>query len=146
MKTNRLTIIAAASAIALASCTGTPASKSNETTTTPTEVTAQDTTANFYGTYEGTLPAADGEGIRTTLTLNDDTTYRLVSEYLGTKEPTAETNGVYNLIGKDLVELITPSSGTKTYYKIIENGVALSDSLGTVNEGELAEFYKLKKK
>ena len=32
---------------------------------------------NFYGTYEGILPAADCEGIRTALTLNNDNTYVL---------------------------------------------------------------------
>ena len=41
---------------------------------------------NFYGTYEGILPAADCEGIRTALTLNNDNTYVLRSEYIGEKD------------------------------------------------------------
>ncbi len=99
-----------------------------------------------YGTYTGTLPAADCEGIKTTLTINDDKTYKLISEYIGVKDGTFETSGVYNLINNTLIELVTPSSGEKTYYKVLdENKVMLSDKEGTVNEGSLAEHYILKR-
>ena len=102
---------------------------------------------SFYGFYEGTLPAADCEGIKTSLTVNDDKTYSLKSEYIGVENGTFETNGVYNLIDDSLIELITPSSGEKTYYKILYNNqVMLSDSAGTINQGELAAYYILKKK
>lgn len=100
----------------------------------------------FYGTYEGTLPAADCEGIRTTLVLNEDTTYDLTTVYLDGKEEEIKTSGVYERSGEDLIILITPSTGFKTYYKIVENGVALTDAEGKSAEGELAEFYILKRK
>ena len=32
-------------------------------------------TSNLFGTYEGTLPAADCEGIKTILVINEDKTY-----------------------------------------------------------------------
>lgn len=147
MKTNRLAIIAVAATAVVVSCTSAPTSQNDEAAKKDSiEVVENIAKADFLGTYEGTLPAADCEGIKTTLTLSEDSTYCLVREFLGTQEPTAETNGVYHLIGQDLVELVTPSSGVKTYYKVIESGVALSDSLGTLNEGELAEYYKLKRK
>lgn len=101
---------------------------------------------NYYGTYEGVLPCADCEGIKTTLTINEDTTYELKSEYLGKKDDNVfEECGVYNILNEDIIELITPSSGRKTYYKILENAIALSDSEGNLNDGELAEHYILKK-
>lgn len=103
-------------------------------------------TPTLTGTFEGTLPAADCDGIQTILTVNADSTYTLKSEYLGVKDGRFEASGVYHLLGNDLIELITPSSGEKTYYKRLESGYMLSDSLGTVNQGELAEHYILKQK
>lgn len=96
------------------------------------------------GTFEGTMPAADCEGILTTLTVNADSTYTLKQEYIGVKDGLFEASGVYNLLDNDVIELITPSSGEKTYFKKLDKSYMLSDSLGTVNKGELAEHYILK--
>ena len=101
---------------------------------------------NFYGTYEGTLPAADCEGIKTVLSLNEDTTYDLTKEYIGKGSRQFETCGVYNVIPNNVIELVEPSSDNRTYYKVIENALVLSDSIGTTPEGELADLYVLKKK
>ena len=109
-----------------------------------TEIQAE--VANIYGTYQGTFPAADCEGIKTTLTINDDKTYSLISEYIGVKDGNFETNGTYNVIDETLIELVTPSSGEKKYYKILDsNRIMLSDELGAINNGELADLYILKK-
>lgn len=102
--------------------------------------------ADYYGTYEGTLPCADCEGIKTTLKINDDTTYELRSEYLGKKDGTFEESGVYRIVSGDVIELITPSSGDKTYYKILDGAVTMSDSTGVTAQGALADQYTLKKK
>ena len=93
-----------------------------------------------YGTYEGILPCADCGGIKTTLKINSDATYDLRSEYLG------EENGVYNMIGENIIELVTPSSGAKTYYKVLDDAVVLSDSTEIFNNsGRLAAQYILKR-
>ena len=73
---------------------------------------------NFYGTYEGILPAADCEGIRTALTLNNDNTYVLRSEYIGEKDAIFESKGSYHFINGRLMELAQSSSNEKSYYKI----------------------------
>ena len=102
---------------------------------------------NFYGTYEGILPAADCEGIRTALTLNNDNTYVLRSEYIGEKDAIFESKGSYHFINGRLMELAQSSSNEKSYYKILDGSkVMLSDKVGTVNQGVLAEYYILKKK
>ena len=102
-------------------------SKNNETTVN-NDSTAVVNEVSFFGEYEGTLPAADCEGIKTTLTVNSDSTYTLKSEYIGIKDGTFETSGVYKMPNDSLLELITPSSGEKTYYRIIDNEkVMLSD-------------------
>lgn len=98
----------------------------------------------FCGTYEGTLPCADCDGVKTTLKINDDTTYGLRSEYLGKKDGVMEESGVYRTVG-DVIELITPSSGDKTYYKYVDDAVILCDSTGKVADGKLVEHYVLKK-
>ena len=143
MKLTNILIIIAVAFVAVA-CNN-KQSKTNAGTADSTVVTVVEGN-NFYGTYEGTLPCADCEGIKTVLTLNEDTTYDLKSEYLGKENAVFEESGVYNLLAGNVVELVTPSSGNKTYYKIQDGAVALSDASGVLNEGELAEFYILKKK
>lgn len=119
--------------------------KRGKTTTVTKTVSSKNKIADFYGTYEGTLPCADCSGIRTTLRINNDTTYELRSEYLGMKDGVFEECGVYRIMSGNIIELITPSSGDKTYYKIIEGGVALSDSTGKTTSGKLAKHYILRK-
>ena len=110
-----------------------------------TESQAQ--TSNLFGTYEGTLPAADCEGIKTMLVINEDKTYTLKSEYIGQKDATFETSGVYHMIGDSIIELVTPSSREKTYYRMLNNKqVMMSDKEGTINQGSLAEHYILDKR
>ena len=98
-----------------------------------TKIENKSENSNFYGTYEGTLPAADCEGIKTTLTLNKDKTYILRSEYIGE--------------GENLIELSLTSSNEKSYYKILDGSkLMLSDKEGSINQGILSEHYILKKK
>ncbi len=135
-------------AAALTACNGASQKKSNTTAAAAAATEQVVSVSDYFGTYEGEIPAADCEGIKVVLTINEDKTYALQSEYLGVeKDNKFETNGVYNVVEKDLIELVTPSSGDKTYYKIIDGkGLMLSDEAGTVNDGELAEFYILKRK
>lgn len=136
-----LSVAALAFLLMAASCNG--SSQKKQVAEVPQEEVAS---VEVFGTYEGTLPAADCEGIKTVLTVNSDSTYVLQSEYLGVNDGEFVTSGVYNLLDGALIELITPSSGEKTYYKVVADGVMLSDSLGTENQGELAKHYVLKKK
>ena len=64
----------------------------------------------------------------------------------GKKDGVFEQSGVYTIKDNKLVVLKTPSSGELIYYVQVENGLMLSDSLATVNQGELAEHYILKSK
>lgn len=144
-----LYLLAVATAIVLAACNGKknePYSVEKEKGTTVAKVkTTERKAAGFYGTYKGTLPCADCGGIKTTLKINDDTTYELKSEYLGEKGGVFEESGVYRIVSGNVIELITPSSGEKTYYKILDGALAMSDSTGNTVKGELAEHYILKK-
>ena len=55
--------------------------------------------------------------------------------------------GFSHIIGDSIMELVTPSSGEKTYYRMLNNRqVMLSDKEGTISQSLLAEHYILNKK
>lgn len=144
-------LLVACATIMFAACDGKQSKSSEEQTVVETEevvdMASSELAIDYIGVYEGTLPCADCEGIQTLLTIREDKTYDLVSEYLGKQDSKFEESGVYNIINGEVIELVTPSSGEKTYYKILESSVALvADSTGVLNEGELAKYYILAKK
>ena len=146
MKKISLLLVATAT-LFLASCSSKVSKTTEQEEATQTEVTEEVATPAYVGTYEGTLPAADAAGFKTTLTINADMTYQLTQVAEGGKEENkTEESGTYNLLENDVLELITPSTGAKTYYKVLDNSVALvSDATGTLAEGELADKYILNK-
>ncbi|MBW7839523.1 MAG: copper resistance protein NlpE N-terminal domain-containing protein [Chitinophagaceae bacterium] len=95
---------------------------------------------DWQGTYEGTLPCADCEGIKTTLQLNEDNTYALTQEYLGRN--TFNETGTFNWDSSG--SMITLSSNNMKF-KVGENILFALDLEGKVITGELADHYKLKK-
>lgn len=101
----------------------------------------------YCGTYQGTLPAADCPGIKTVLTIAADSTYTLSSQYIDRQAQPVVTSGVYHLKqGGKLIELVTPSSGEKTYYKIKDaKSIVMTDSAGIEPQGPTAKFYVLKR-
>lgn len=120
----------------------TPAN-ADSTTVETTDTVSQDTT--YCGTYKGTLPAADCPGIKTVLTIKADCTYSLTSDYINQKNGHSEESGIYHMNG-NVIELVTPSSGDKTYYKVkYDNSIIMTDSTGTEPQGETAKMYILTK-
>lgn len=49
------------------------------------------------------------------------------------------------MLGENIIELVTPSSGNRKYYRIFDEALALSDSVGALDDSELAEHYVLRK-
>lgn len=146
MVNNKFILLSALFVVSTAMSSCADASKKKAEQQTAVEVSSECTAAKKYlGTYEGTLPCADCDGNKTTLSILEDGTYELKNEYLGKEYNSYTECGTYYL--KDgVIELVTPSSGRKTYYKVLEESVALCDSVGTLNDGELADKYILKKK
>ena len=100
-----------------------------------------------YAEYEGTLPAADCPGIKTVLTLNADSTYQYSADYLERKDGHDEASGIFKVLANNVVEIIRPSSGETTYFKVKDaNSLIMTDSLGTEPEGAMAKHYVLTKK
>lgn len=137
----------AATVWTLSNCNSSQKQSSDEAATDSltTLISPQPEATDYYGTYSGTLPCADCEGIQTTLTLGNDASYSLKSEYLGKKGEVFEEKGTYHVLENQVIELTNSSSKEKSYYKLLTDALAVSDSLGNTNKGELAEQYKLKK-
>lgn len=145
--TKKKFLLSVAIMMALASCTGSQKKSVVEGQDSVAVVTSVNNalSVDYCGTYEGILPCADCDGIKTTLKINNDATYDLKSEYLKKKSAVFTESGTYRVISDKIIELTTPSSGDKTYYKILDKAIALSDNEGTIAQGELAEDYILKK-
>ena len=153
----QLILSLAVASFVLTACESKKEEAVNTETTADSATVAQDSTAfvgdnsrtsvDWAGTYEGTLPCADCEGIKTTLVLNSDETFTLKQDYLGKPTPSVfEEKGQFEW---------TPDGGTINVkikdseaqtYKVGENQLFLLDQEGKEITGALAEMYILKKK
>ncbi|HAH60163.1 MAG: copper resistance protein NlpE N-terminal domain-containing protein [Lentimicrobium sp.] len=130
-------------AIILASC------KTSTKTQTPDiplfEGDNSATSLDWPGTYKGTLPCADCEGIITTLVLNADLTYELHTTYSGKSEQTYTDKGKFTW--NDLGNIITLEGIENRSAKFLvgENKVLQLDIQGQPVTGVLADNYMLKK-
>jgi len=102
---------------------------------------------DWVGVYEGTLPCADCEGIKTTIELNSDLTYIKKEEYLENKNKKNkfEENGKFEWNTTGSV-IILNNSKKRRQYKVGENKIIHLDNDGQEIPGDLSEMYVLKKK
>ncbi|HUH25301.1 MAG TPA: copper resistance protein NlpE, partial [Flavobacterium sp.] len=122
--------------------TSTDSIVANEEPMVDTEHTSQNS-LDWNGTYEGVLPCADCEGIKTNIVLNNDGTFKYNTEYINKNTKTADEgtimwhdNGsVVHLKGKD----------TDVKLKVVENALIYLDQEGNEIEGPLKEHYRLNK-
>ncbi|MCD7933064.1 MAG: copper resistance protein NlpE N-terminal domain-containing protein [Tannerellaceae bacterium] len=98
---------------------------------------------DFSGTYEGTLPAADADGIQTSLKLYNDNTYERTSVYIGKSDNAIEERGTYEVKG-DILTLI--ANGSEEYYQVGEGYITKLDNDKQPITGDFAENYKLIKR
>ncbi|MDX1277493.1 copper resistance protein NlpE N-terminal domain-containing protein [Oceanihabitans sediminis] len=117
-----------------------------------TDATQQEEVADMHnsqnsldwdGTYTGTLPCADCEGIESTITLNSDLTYSAKAVYLGEKGVQFDSEGKFKWMDNGSKIQLSDEEGTM--YFVGENTLTLLDKNGEKNTGELAEHYVLKK-
>lgn len=103
--------------------------------------------ADYVGTYEGTLPAADAGGFDVVLTLEADSTYTWTSDVPDEKDSHDEASGVFKILPGNVFMLVRPSTGEKSYYKVkAADQLIMTDSLGNEPEGEMNKLYILTKK
>lgn len=150
---NKFGVLVALLAFALMSCTNQSKKQADEnidSTAFDQSVVDSHTSEmslDWAGVYTGVMPCADCEGIETVIELKNDHTYVAHYTYLGTSEDentfTNEGTFTFDVLGNN----ITLQSGDETsQYRVGENQITLLNTDGTINTGELADFYVLKKK
>lgn len=128
----------------LLSCNSTKNSSTTETKA-PDHHTSQ-TSLDWQGTYSGTLPCADCDGIETTLKLNNDLTYILTTEYKGKDNAKAETSkGSFTWKGNTIKLGGISGSDRPSQYKVEENRIRQLDMDGNIITGALENKYILSK-
>lgn len=100
------------------------------------------TSLDWAGVYKGELPCADCEGIKTTVTINNDNTYIIEETYLGKDTTSFETKGTFEWDNTGQKILL---SNDRNPYFVGENTLILLDSDGNRNIGDLEALYILTK-
>lgn len=106
-----------------------------------------ETNFGFPGTYQGTLPCKDCDGIVTSLTLTENSTYVLNSMRLGKKD-TIKENGIFTFDPSTSVITTMPvdTAYFSKYFEIAPEEIYVLASDKKRFFGEIAEQYVLKKK
>lgn len=133
-------------ALLLVSCGGNASRKTAQTA--PQEPVAADmhsaeNALDYWGTYRGTLPAADCPGIETTLTLDQEGRYTLHLSYLE-RDTEFDEAGSFR-VEENLLTLIPDGGGQPGYYKVEENRLRHLDGERQPITGQLADHYLLEK-
>lgn len=101
---------------------------------------------DYDGIYRGTLPCASCEGIKTTVYLNRDSTYKIITSYLGKEQNSQEETGkfTWDKTGT-IIKLKDNNSSAVTQYFVGENTLTQLDKSGNKITGTLAPNYILSK-
>lgn len=123
------------------------ASAPAETATAVDTAHTAENSLDWAGDYEGKLPCADCEGIKTELELKADKTFELTETYLGGKSDgkPIETKGSFSFDPKNSSIITLDTKGDKRKFFIGENTATALDLEGNKIEGAMADLYILKK-
>jgi copper homeostasis protein (lipoprotein) len=98
---------------------------------------------DWPGTYLGTVPCADCEGIRTTVTLRADGSFERELLYLGKAETPKRDSGQFSWNDAGSVVTLALGDGSTQMYQVGENQLFHLDRAGKRIVGELADRYVL---
>jgi copper homeostasis protein (lipoprotein) len=111
-----------------------------ETTETPVQGNV------WSGVYQGFTPCEDCKGVKTTLALNKNNSYILISQYVGKSEKEIVEKGKFAEGNESNTIVLTPRNSSQVrYYAIGENTLTQLDENGNRVTGKLAERYVLRK-
>ncbi|HIU54655.1 MAG TPA: copper resistance protein NlpE N-terminal domain-containing protein [Candidatus Gallibacteroides avistercoris] len=97
---------------------------------------------DYWGTYKGTIPAADCPGINVTLDIRKDKTFSLVYDYID-RDSRFESDGIFQVRGNFLITI--GEKNDSTFYKIEENRLRILDGDRQVIKGEIGDRFILRK-
>lgn len=96
------------------------------------------------GTYEGTLPCADCEGIEFQLILRGDAHYESSSVYLGKNEIPLVDSGTWNIADDSIVVLDQHTDNQQNYTVEANGNLRMLDQEKHIITGPLADHYILR--
>ena len=101
---------------------------------------------DYDGIYRGVLPCADCEGIKSTVYLNRDSTFKITETYVGKGENSFDTSGTFswNKAGNTITLKTANASENRSYF-VGENTLTQLDQSGNKISGNLAANYILSK-
>jgi uncharacterized lipoprotein NlpE involved in copper resistance len=101
---------------------------------------------DWPGIYNGLLPCDDCYGIKTSLALNKNGSYILISKYAGKSEREFVEKGKFS-VDKNNTIVLTPRKGSSVVrqYRVGENMLIQLDEKGKQVTGKLAERYILRR-
>ena len=151
MKKMKLCLLALGALIAVSSCntdsiennTANTSADSVENMAAP-DMHTSETSLDWDGTYKGTLPCADCEGIETTIVLKQDKTFERTAVYKGKEDGNFNDKGKFSWDNNGQV-ITLEIANENPKYKVKEGSIVMVDQSGKENTGELAENYILKK-
>jgi copper homeostasis protein (lipoprotein) len=100
---------------------------------------------DWNGTYQGIVPCASCEGIKTTLVLNQDFSYVLSTQYLGKSEEIFEVKGTFKWNEAGNTITLDGIKDTPNQFFVGENTLIQLDMSGNRITGDLADKYMLSK-
>lgn len=100
---------------------------------------------DWDGTYAGTLPCADCEGIRTTVTLRGDGTFTRELIYVGKSATAITESGGFVWNGAGSIVSLPNGAGGMQKYQVGENRLFHLDRDGNRISGDTASRYVLRK-
>jgi copper homeostasis protein (lipoprotein) len=128
-----------------ASCTSPKTSDDSTILNNPTPDDSSKNSLDWNGTYKGTIPCADCEGIEIILTIKSDETFEKSSNYLGKSDEILFEAGVFAWNDTGSIITLSSKSGIKEAYQVGENVLFLLDQEGNRISGNLSELYRLEK-
>ena len=99
---------------------------------------------DWPGTYVGTVPCADCEGIRTAVTLRNDGTFERERLYLGKSASPMRDAGRFFWNDAGSIVTLSPEGGEEQSYQVGENQLFHLDRNGDRITGDLAGRYVLR--
>lgn len=101
---------------------------------------------DWSGLYQGFLPCDDCKGIKTTLALNKNNSYLLITQYVGKSDREIVEKGKFTWGETNNTIVLTPRNSEQTrHYFVGENALTQLDSKGNRITGDAANRYTLRR-
>ncbi|MGZ8172731.1 MULTISPECIES: copper resistance protein NlpE [Methylobacter] len=116
------------------------------TETTDTDTHHAQNSLDWPGVYHGFLPCDDCKGVKTTLALNKNNSYLLITQYVGKSEREIVEKGKFTGGNNNNTIVLTPRDNSTTrQYLVGENTLTQLDNNGSRISGKLADRYILRR-